>query len=83
MVKKNEDAIEVDHESLPILSDSNISVMTLDKSAYDTINSSSLSDTISIDSNTSAQIDSFLAIGDEDIGNESVIKGECVFCVIL
>lgn len=79
MVTKNGDTVEVGHESLPILSDTNISVITLDTSANDTINSSSLSDTLSIDSNTSAQIDSFLAVGDDDIKNESVIKGECVF----
>lgn len=79
-VTKNENDVQVGHESLPILSDSNISVITLDTSNNDTTNSSFLSDTMSIDSNTSAQIDSFLAVGDDDIENESVIKGECVLC---
>lgn len=85
LVTKNEDGFEVGHEPLPILSDSNISVITLDTSTNDSINNSTLSDTISIDSNTSAQIDSFLAVGDDDIENESVgclgMKvGECVLC---
>lgn len=85
LVTKNEAGFEVGHEPSPILSDSNISVITLDTSADDSINNSSLSDTISIDSNTSAQIDSFLAVGDDDIENESVgrlgiIVGECVLC---
>lgn len=63
-----DETIEIEVPEAPLLSDSNISVITLDASTNDSINSSSLSDTISVDSNTSAPFESLIVVDSGDKG---------------
>lgn len=76
LIAKNDETIEIETDTPPLLSDSNISVITLDSTINESKNNSSLSDTLSLDSSTSAQFDSLLVIGsDENINELGVSKG--------
>lgn len=68
--KSDDDVIHIEDDAPPLLQDANLSIITIE-SSNDTIPNLSSSDTISIDSNTSGQFESLLAVG----SSEDIAKG--------